>query len=352
MIFKRVVLNFLLNKRKKEAIDTKKLNKILLIRNSKIGDAICCIPLLRELNKNFPKTQIDIYAGHDNYFIFEKLSYCDKIFIKYRKRHSYKTLWQVILMKFRRYDLIIEAVPMKFGTELAVWFMKAKWIFALGKFIDDQKALKLSREDLSFYDALVCHNEDTHTVEFLSGFLPFLGIKDYSVKMEFPYDKERHSYAKNFLSQFDKKKGLIALNVDASKKRITLYKDDIVYLSKLLGDYFIVILSLPSRQEEIKKIILEEKLSNCTVSYKTQTIFDAAELVRSCDMLISPDTSFIHIASAINLPVIGFYYKENICSWGARSDFAYTLVLDEEQEKRNSTLDEVSSIVDSFFDKK
>lgn len=69
-------------------------------------------------------------------------------------------------------------------------------------------------------------------------------------------------------------------------------------------------------------------------------------------MLISPDTSFIHIASAINLPVIGFYYKENICSWGARSDFAYTLVLDEEQEKRNSTLDEVSSIVDSFFDKK
>lgn len=47
--------------------------------------------------------------------------------------------------------------------------------------------------------------------------------------------------------------------------------------------------------------------------------------MRCCDILISPDTSFIHIASAIDLPTIGLYYKDNFTYWGPKSSINYVV---------------------------
>ncbi|RBQ32646.1 hypothetical protein CRU92_02725 [Arcobacter sp. FW59] len=137
MIIKKLILKFLLQKKEKEPIKHKEINKILFIRNSKIGDAVCSFPILRELKINFPNSEIDIYAGRDNNFLFKKLPYCNNIFTKFRKRDSLKTWKQIRMMRDRKYDLVVEAVPMKFGTEFAVWYMNPRWTIGLGKFKDD-----------------------------------------------------------------------------------------------------------------------------------------------------------------------------------------------------------------------
>jgi ADP-heptose:LPS heptosyltransferase len=40
---------------------------------------------------------------------------------------------------------------------------------------------------------------------------------------------------------------------------------------------------------------------------KTENIIETAEVIRKSDLVISPDTSVIHICSAFNIPVIGIY---------------------------------------------
>ncbi|RBQ32645.1 hypothetical protein CRU92_02720 [Arcobacter sp. FW59] len=213
----------------------------------------------------------------------------------------------------------------------------------------------MSREDLSFYDALVPHDESMHMVDFLCGFLPLLGINNYSNKMEFPFDEVKYKYAQEFVLKLPKRKGLIALNVDASNHRRTLYKEQIVKLANSLKSYTIVILSLPTRQAEISEIISNENLANCILSYETKTIFDATELMHSCDILISPDTSFIHIASAIDLPTIGIYNKNKIAPWGPRSSIKYLVCsnLDDEVDEfiDGFSIDEVVNCVNDFFNK-
>ena len=323
-MIKKLILKFLLKKDFKEPINKKNINKILFIRNLRIGDAVVSFPLLREINKNFPNSEIDVYASTNSDFLFKKLPYCKNVFTKFRKKYFYKTWQQIRFMRSRKYDLVVEAVPMKFGLELSVWFMKPRWVIGFGKSCGDQR-LGLCRDELSFYDRLELGDRKEHSTQHLCRILNLLDISEYSTKMEFPFDEEKYNFAKEFISKLPQRKGIIALNVDASNYKSTLHKEQIINFANFLKDYTLIILSLPSRQKEIDNIISSEKLENCVLSYTTKTIFDAAELIRACDLLISPDTSFIHIASGIDLPTIGIYYKDNFFYWGPRSSINYII---------------------------
>ena len=355
MLIKKLILKLFLQEKVKKPINKKEINKILFIRNLKIGDAVVSFPLLRELKKNFPNAEIDVYASTNSDFLFKKLTYCKNIFTKFRKKYFYKTWKQILFMRSRRYDLVVEAVPMKFGLELSVWWMKPRWVIGFGKSNGDQK-LGISRDELTFYDKLEIGDRKEHASEHLCRILNLLDINDYSTKMEFPFDKEKYSYAQEFISKFPKKTtggaGIIALNVDASNNKSTLHKEQIIKYANSLKDYTLVILSLPSRQKEINDIILSEELSNCILSYSTKTIFDAAELIRACDLLISPDTSFIHIAPAIDLPTIGLYYKDNFNYWGPKSNINYVVTTGDDG-KSNATkgidFDKISKYVKEIY---
>lgn len=240
MKLKTLILKLLLKKENKEKIDKSQIKKILFIRNAKIGDAICSFPLLRELSKNFPNSTIDVYASIYSDFLFEKVPYCNKVFTKYRTKHFFKTLFQIFLMRKQRYDLVVLAMPMKFGLELSTWFINPRWTISIGKQADSvyEKKLGISREDLSFYDALKIENKNEHMVDYLLSMLLLLDIKEYSNKMEFPFDKEKFDYAQNFLKN-TQKSNFIALNIDSANKRQCLYEKQIVEISNLLKNRYI-----------------------------------------------------------------------------------------------------------------
>lgn len=325
MSLKGKILKILLRKKTHKPINHKEVHKILLIRNARIGDAVCAFPLLRELKNGFPNAEIDVYAGRHSDFLFKKLPYVKNVFTKFRKKNFYRTWSQIQLMKSRKYDLIVEAMPMKFGLELSVWYMKPRWIVSLGASCDDQN-LNIHRDDLTYYDALKPKNNNQHMVEYLCGLLPLVGIYNYSTKMEFPKDNKKYIYAQEFISKLPPGKK-IALNVDSSSLTRNLYKEQIIQLAHALNDYTLILLSLPSRQKEMKEIIQNQNLQNCILSYPTETIYDAAELLRSCDLLISPDTSLIHIASALDLPTIGIYRNDDyhINLWGPLSSMHHVV---------------------------
>lgn len=55
--------------------------KILFIRNDRIGDAVITLPFFRDLKLNSPDIKIHVLASERNKFIFENVSYIDKIII-------------------------------------------------------------------------------------------------------------------------------------------------------------------------------------------------------------------------------------------------------------------------------
>lgn len=305
-------------RKRKEVFDPKKVKRVLVIRNARIGDAICAFPLLREIKKAYPHFEIDIFATIHCDFLFEKLPYVNKVFIKYKKRQFIKTWIEILKMKFRNYDLVIDAMPLRFGQSMTILFLNPKWIIGLGV----EKRYGIEKKEISFYDKVYTPDVGKeHMVEELCGLLYLINIEHFDTTMEFPKDYEKSKRAEQFIHSV-KSNIIIGLNVDASSLTRNLYEKQIVEIIKGLNDYKIILLSLPQRRLELESIISKYKLLNCQLSYQTDSIFDVAELMRVFTLVITPDTSIIHIASAINTPIVGIYRdnNEHISEWGPRSE--------------------------------
>jgi ADP-heptose:LPS heptosyltransferase len=348
MTWKSWILKKMGVKKLADPFDPKQIKRILVVRNARIGDAVCVFPMLRELKKGYPHLEIDVYAGRHSDFLFRQLPYVNHVYTKYKKRQFLKTLIEIISMKRRHYDLIINAMPMKFELEISLFWMNPRWMIGLGASKDD-KQYEVLREELSYYDKLKIFQPGEHMVDYLCGLLSLIGIDHYERKMEFPYDEDKYFIAQKFVKSLNT--GIvIGLNVDSSSLTRNLYEQQIVEIVSGLHDYQIVLLSLPERRVELETIIAKYHLSNCQLSYQTNSIFDVAALLRVFDLLISPDTSTIHIASAVDIPTVGIYRNDDqhIALWGPLStshEIIRSSVLDNNTLEGFSTQDVVNKSI-------
>lgn len=330
MKLKQKIINYLFKKiaQKKTHINSKDLeiNNILLIRDGGIGDSICSYPLIRELKKNYPCSKIDIFANLNNNFMYKYTPWVNHVFIKYKKRQWYKTWIEVLKMRNRKYDLVIDDTVIRFHKTLYTIFIKPKFIIASA---DKKDRYGFNRNDLSFYDKVYETNKNIiHIVDRRLKALDCLNITNYSNKMTFFLPPKKDQNIESFLKKFKDFK-IIALNTDSSQKTRALNTQQIIKLSKLLiHDKIIIIpLCIPSKMEYINNTIRKNNLINIANPYKTKTIYEAAQILNKVDLLISPDTSFIHIASGLNIPTIGLFWNNPIkyIEWSCKSDISVTL---------------------------
>ena len=66
----------------------------------------------------------------------------------------------------------------------------------------------------------------------------------------------------------------------------------------------------PTDNKLISKLITKEKSSFVSPSYPTESVLDVAALVDSVDLLITPDTSLVHMACAFEKPLLAIYSND------------------------------------------
>ncbi|AKO31343.1 hypothetical protein RY60_06605 [[Haemophilus] ducreyi] len=74
-------------------------------------------------------------------------------------------------------------------------------------------------------------------------------------------------------------------------------------------------LTFPAIARKLKKIACH--FSEVFIYEHTKTVFDTIELIRFADLVISPDTSIVHIAVGLNKKLIAFYSldEQNFIHW-------------------------------------
>ena len=77
----------------------------------------------------------------------------------------------------------------------------------------------------------------------------------------------------------------------------------------------------------MKKVISELGLDFVIPCYTTETIIDAAALIEQLDLIITPDTSIVHIASSFDKPVVSIHenQKDNFRLWSPSSTLSKTI---------------------------
>jgi len=320
MNLKAALLKLLARKRYDRDIDAARLQRILIVRPAKIGDTLCLFPLIRELKKALPDARIDVYAGVHNSFLFKYVTQVSRVYTRRRNRNWFGTLTEVLRMRRNRYDLVIDTMEIRFGKVLSLLLIDPVWLIGSSGF---ESRYGLWNSDLGLYYRLVRWKRE-HTTERMLGFLRALGIHHYDATMEFPIGDDAREYAQAFLQPYAGRR-LIGLNAEASDAARSINETEVAEICKRIHardpDALVVLFASPHRRERAGTLIESAKLDRVVPETGSRNIFDAAALVSRLDVMVSPDTSFIHIASAFDIATVGVYPRddEHLVYWGPRS---------------------------------
>ena len=107
----------------------------------------------------------------------------------------------------------------------------------------------------------------------------------------------------------------IAVNFFGSinKRKISIENAIILLnsLRKQYPEYKINILDSPADRKKIFEI-LKKNIENVYYYENTSSIFDAISIIKNSKIIVSPDTSIIHIAEGLDKKIIAFYEKREI----------------------------------------
>ena len=285
------------------------LKKILIVRPAKIGDTICMLPLIRELKKAFPSARIDIYASTYNNFMFKHMPQVAQVYTKYRTKQTLKSVLDLFRMRSNKYDLIIDTLDLRFSKIIKLVFINATWLIANSGYTN---RYGINNSDIKLYYKVNPWKE-IHTTDRLLEFLSLLGVDNYDKTMELPVGNASMDYARSFLKPYAKYK-FIGLNADAADHARTLTDSEIINicrgLKKSNENIKILLFCSKERKNHMKLLIKEASLIDVIYEEGSKSIFDAAALASFMHVIISPDTSFVHIASAYNIPIVGIYQND------------------------------------------
>ena len=267
-------------------IDKRRIKRILIITLSNIGDAILTAPVVEALRNNFPHAHIALLVSPRAYPVFKYDPRINKKII-YEKRLSFRNkLALVSRLRHDKYDLLIDLRNTAFGALIGAKYHTPIFTKA------PRTLLHMKHKHLWKLDAL--------------------GLDASGIAMPFVYfGEDEECNVQRLLKRFNVKDGqsIIAIAPGARNKTKPWKKDGYVQLIKrisrekhgkviLVGDE-----DDRSLADEIAGQIRPKPHNACG---KT-SIGELAYLLTKCRLLISNDSAPMHLAWAMDTPVVAIF---------------------------------------------
>jgi ADP-heptose:LPS heptosyltransferase len=295
-------------KKTKSELDFLSMRKVLIIRLGKIGDIVVTSFVFEIIKSNFPQIDIYLLTLKTNQDVLEFNPRLKKVFYS---NNNVKLFWNLLKLRLFNFDLILDFNDNQSTTSSLIF----RFLSSKSKVSYDFKKY----ENITDIKVKPLRKDESHIIERMKNFLFQIGIpiEEYKVKPYFYLNPSVYSEIKKKNSGEEK---IVTVNLSAGAKIRYWEKEKWIELLKvILNKYPKISLFLlstakdESLREDIHSILIGTK---CPVT-KNLTIQDFAAYIQISDILITPDTSAVHIASALGIPTIAMYpnYDSNFVSW-------------------------------------
>lgn len=324
----RLLSHGLLGKRHKQPLDLARVRKVLIVRNDKIGDMIVTTPLLRALKTRYPHWQIDVAASSANRDIIAGNPHVDNILI-WDKAPLLRDLRTTIAgIRARRYDVIFNPYN-RFSIPL---LLRIKWLGAryLTGFAIDKYGSSTAK--LGMFDHTVRCDRTRHILHsYFAAFAPFdlpqndlryelSGVDAHAARIDAACDALLQQY-----------QGLFCLNFQGSNAQRTVSVTDAQAICAALAARYpghaLLVLAAPGAAARASEIVQGAARPNVMAAPATGHILELAALIRRCELVLSPDTSVIHLASAYDKKIVGYYIRTDNYRWFYPASSHYRVIL-------------------------
>ncbi|MCI0706124.1 MAG: glycosyltransferase family 9 protein [Ignavibacteriae bacterium] len=280
-------------------------SKFLFIRQDRIGDVLVSTPLFPLLKERFPAATIDILLSRNNYSVLENEPFIRQRWL-YEK--SIASTWKLIrALRREKYDVVIDLMDNPSATStLFLALAGGKWNVGLTKdnsYVYDVKVPLPSRKDV-------------HIVDRLAQLLTPFGVKLDSKKLHIRYNPTHSSdlfaehvwQANGFVGR-----KVIGINISSgSKARFwgeSNFRGLVQELAKSYPDSVALLLYHPRDEQHVRTIA--DSLANAVVCPPTDSFDQFAAVIKRLNILVTPDTSAVHLAAAFQIPSVVLYVQSN-----------------------------------------
>ncbi|UCC45484.1 MAG: glycosyltransferase family 9 protein [Candidatus Zixiibacteriota bacterium] len=326
-------------------IDGRSVRRILFLRPEKIGDMAISFPVFDGLKKHFPHIELAVLASPRNQEIVRDDPRFERVYL-YRK-NLIKDIRELLRMRRGSYDAVVDlicddSVTALFLSQLCV---PGKPRIGVGK-------VKHRR----YYDFNYDHRMGNHghiidnTLKLLTAF----GIDTDTVNpYAAPYiPASAWDRADQFIRSTvpNGDRIVIGYNLSAGSSTRVLSTDKSLELLRRIyrshESIRIILITVPGDREQGKRLRDELGLEHVYVVPPGLSLLEASALIGRLDLLISPDTSLVHIARSLGIPVVGFYsrFMKNFLLWRPYGQEVGAVVSDNDDNIHDITVDRVFEV--------
>ena len=304
-INKKIKAKFLkiFGSKKSADFDIKNAKKVLFFRYDRIGDMVITTSVFRELKLAFPDIEITVLASKINQEVLINNPYVNHI-VTNHKNHFFLDLLSLLILRKKKFDVCIEfdhsVVP---HAIIRLRVINPKKVISIKK----DGRYGVDGKELSLYDIYAKKPKNGHFRDIWLGVLKPFNITPKSNEYDLFVNDQLRNQAKNFTKQYYSN-FLVGINLEGSVKGKKIKFPELLKickgLNKLDTNIQIIILSAPNNFHETSLNVQKMALNFVEMSYMTNKILSVAALISQLDLIITPDTSIVHIASAFNKPIV------------------------------------------------
>lgn len=272
-----------LNREATQMIDKSKIKRILIVKDEGMGDMLIVTALIRNLAK--AGYTVDVLATEFNRVIIAFNPYVHEILTSHE---SYQD---------RHYDLVMDV---RFAVRLDTIER-----MTLCEKIPCDYLMTFNRSNFSCYDiSLNFYQEKQHVIHLLDMFLNYLGIYDSDLSYDALMDDRIYELGMQHVNQWRSNNApLVVINPYASHTNRDMSTSQLAALTQALQARY--------PQVQIVCIGLAYRLNGLHLpgvqNYLSESITQTMPVIQNADLLITPDTSAVHIASAYKTPTVALY---------------------------------------------
>lgn len=275
------------------------IKKICFLRNdNKIGDMIVATSVFKEFKKAIPNVEISVVTGPACKSIVLHNPNVNKIFVYKRNLRAIYKLGKTLQQE--HFDLYIDMDKANtFESLFLLWLTKPKYAFGF------------NRQNYKMYNITCDFDFNKHHItEWYQQLFNCLGLDSYTnLSYELFLSEQEENNAKMFLQSLPSRPTIL-INAFAGSQQRCLTVEQIQTLVKNLKDYNCVLIGPKNRMQNFISNV--DWPSNFYHSPFDFSLYDIFALIKLADLLISPDTSYVHAASAFNTKQVAIYNKDDV----------------------------------------
>jgi len=274
------------------------VQKILFFKPGAIGDFLQSLPALKALRKKFPAAHVTVVVSSGLEPLIQGTDIADSIYV-YDKSKFKKNIREFVAFGLRlrreRYDLFVD---MQSSTRSFI----LRRISGANRAVVYRKQKKVGPGERRLHAA----------ENFMETIRP-LGITDRVDRIRLPLTPDAEKAADRFLTErgINNDKRLIALNcsVGSARPARNWFPDRFAVLAdRLISDLGAAVVFVGGREDkELVAGVMSGMKRKAVSAAGDLLIAHTAALLARCACLVSSDTGPLHLATAVQTPVIGLY---------------------------------------------